>query len=112
MSLPRTNAYFVSHTFGEGGINKLWVGQDTPASTVLVPFYAQTMQCDGSYSIGNMSVYDDRSAWWVFDFVSNWMAMNYRLMRVDVSAKIEELQDDIDRKNGEVEQAAKVKFGD
>jgi dipeptidase len=110
MSLPRTSAIFVSQTFAAGGITKLWIGQDTPASTVLVPFYPKTMLCDDSYNIGNLSVYDDRSSWWVFDFVANWMGLNYRLMNVDVRGKIQELQDYVDHKNYLHEQAAQVRM--
>jgi len=101
ISLPRTSYCSLGQTYGEkptGPLNKWWFGTDTPASSVFVPFYANTSDFSSCYRTGSMAEYDDRSAWWVFNFVANWMDINYQLMSVDVSAKIVKLQDLIDDK--------------
>lgn len=112
MSLPRTSSTSIGQTYPpEGaterkGITTWWFSQDAPASSVFVPFYANTSRYDRSFGIGHMSKYDDRSAWWVFDFVANWMELNYRLMSIDVNAKLTELQDLIDQQRKPVEARA------
>jgi len=84
----------------------MWFASDAPASSVFVPFYTNVSGFSVSYRIGQMAEYDDRSAWWVFDFVANWMDLNYRLMSIDVNAKIAKLQDLIDEQRKPVEAAA------
>lgn len=109
ISLPRTSYATLGQSFGDApavAVHKLWWASDTPASSVFVPFYANTSAYAETYRTGDMSKYDERSAWWVFNFVANFMNINYRLMRVDVEAKIGELQDNIDSEMQAVELAA------
>jgi hypothetical protein len=109
ISLQRTSYATVCQSFSEkqaGAWDKLWFATDTPASSVFVPFYANVSGSSPSYRVGHMAEYDDRSAWWVFDFVANWMDLNHRLMTIDVSAKIAKLQDLIDEQRKPMEAAA------
>jgi dipeptidase len=66
---------------------------DTPSSSVYVPFLASTLKkADPSnmeatkmlysdrYQVGEKRKFDRYSAWWAFDFVANWMNINYRNM--------------------------------
>ncbi len=38
------------------------------------------------YQTGNKKEFDRESAWWAFDFVANWMNINYRNMSVELVA--------------------------
>lgn len=110
ISLPRTSYCCIGHSFGEESgakhFNKWWYASDSPASSVFVPFYTGAWEFAAAYRIGHMSKYDDRSAWWVFDFVANWMDINYRLMSIDVRKKLSEWQDRVDRECEEHEARA------
>lgn len=111
ISIPRTSFATLGETFADvagrkKSLDKLWWCSDAPASCVYVPFYANTSGFDESYRTGHMGVYNDASAWWVFDFVANWMNINYRMMAVDVHERLQELQDLIDEKRRPMELAA------
>lgn len=58
----------------------MWLAADTPATSVYVPFYpAAGGRHAEAYSRGTMGEFDRASAWWGFDFVSNWAsAMHWR----------------------------------
>ncbi|KAF4733807.1 hypothetical protein FOZ62_002770, partial [Perkinsus olseni] len=73
----------------------VFYGTDQPSSSVFVPFLAKTLKeasandLEGSkklyssyYQLGNRADFTTArdSAWWAFDFVSNWMNMNYQNM--------------------------------
>lgn len=116
ISIPRA-AYAVvgqtwlgSDTGRSTGLSKLWLGSDAPASSVFVPFYMNTSRFAAPYRTGHMAEFDDQSAWWVFDFLANWMDLNHRLMRVDVEKKIAELQDAIDAERVEKERSAALQL--
>ena len=84
MSLHRT-AY--TSIVAPGTFSKVWFGVDAPASSVFVPFYADTLLSSGSngtfsnrYKIGIQQKFERESANWAFNFVSNHMGLNYRNM--------------------------------
>jgi dipeptidase len=65
---------------------KIYFAVDQPMTSVFVPFYAEAL-ANGTYheSFGNphgpsQQVFDRTTAWWAFDFVANWMCLNYRNM--------------------------------
>lgn len=77
----------------------VYYATDTPTTSVFVPFLAKTLKRASKAVIANggdfnvtRSFYSDRyqtgskyefdrySAWWAFDFVANWMNMNYQNM--------------------------------
>lgn len=67
----------------------VWMGLDAPATSVWVPFYAAALRGDtaGTFSPRygtpegpRLQVFDRESAFWAFDFVANWMGLNYRNM--------------------------------
>jgi len=115
ISLHRTATAIVGESYGVSGngMSKVWLGMDAPASSVFVPFYANTTRYAAPFRTGYSTKYDEKSAWWAFTFVANWMDLNYVLMKVDVDAKIAELQDEIDGERAAVElrAAAEVKQG-
>lgn len=71
----------------------VYYATDTPSTSVFVPFLASTLRkasaddMEGSrslysnkYQMGKKTEFDRYSAWWAFDFVANWMNINYRNM--------------------------------
>ena len=84
ISIMRTSYTQVSTS---GPLPKVWFAPDAPASSVFVPFYPAT----GSYSAryGNelgpsLQKFDHSSAFWAFDFVANWMGLNYQNMSAEM----------------------------
>jgi len=62
-----------------------WFGPDVAYTTCFVPFAAQALELPVRYQTGDPQVFDRYSAWWAFDFVSNWARLNYqRMSRVDI----------------------------
>ena len=100
MSLHRT-AY--TSIVAPGEFSKVWFGVDAPASSVFVPFYADTLLSSGSngtishrYKIGIQQQFERESANWAFNFVSNHMGLNYHNMSEEyVYPKRDELQREV-----------------
>ena len=62
-----------------------WFGPDTSYTTCFVPFAAQALELPERYQTGDPQVFDRYSAWWAFDFVSNWARLNYqRMTKIDI----------------------------
>jgi dipeptidase len=79
ISIPRTS-YSV---LGQSKPNRsvAWYAVDQPMTSVFVPLLADVRSENGiheSYRRGNLLEFDRSSAFWAFDFVSNWMTMNWR----------------------------------
>lgn len=77
----------------------MWYAADTPATSVFVPLYLPAGDAKGSaYSSGTADLFSRDSAWWAFDFVSNWMQLNFQNMSErHVFPLIRHLQDRIDQ---------------
>ncbi|MCF8226823.1 MAG: C69 family dipeptidase [Bacteroidales bacterium] len=75
-----------------GGI--LWFGVDDAASTVYVPMYCGMTMVPETYAVGNgdMLTYSDNSAFWAFNFVSNFAYLRYSLMIEDIRKKQDALE--------------------
>jgi dipeptidase len=75
-----------------GGV--LWFGIDDTYSTVYIPMYCGVTDVPPSYAAGNGSLYDFTwdSAFWVFNFVSNFSYLRYNLMIVDIQQVQRELE--------------------
>lgn len=67
-----------------GGI--CWMGPDKPAETCFVPFYCGINDLPWSYQTGDTRVFSRESAWWAFNFVSNWAELKYSYMIRDIQA--------------------------
>ncbi len=97
ISLHRT-AY--TSIVAPGEFSKVWFGVDAPASSVFVPFYADSLTAEGAngtishrYTIGIQKRFERESANWAFNFVANYMNINYRNMSMEyVYPKRDELQ--------------------
>jgi dipeptidase len=75
-----------------GGI--LWFGVDDTYSTVYVPMYCSISEIPHSYAVGTGSFHDFswESAFWVFNFVSNYCYLRYCDMIQDVQKVQRELE--------------------
>ncbi|KAF4665305.1 hypothetical protein FOZ61_011030 [Perkinsus olseni] len=93
ISIPRTTYSMLGYPDPANPV--VFYGTDQPSSSVFVPFLAKTLKeasandLEGSkklyssyYQLGNRADFSTArdSAWWAFDFVSNWMNMNYQNM--------------------------------
>jgi dipeptidase len=71
----------------------IYYATDTPTTSVYVPFLASTLKQANAhdmnstrslysdrYQVGSRKFFDRYSAWWAFDFVANWMNINYQNM--------------------------------
>ncbi|WFN35560.1 C69 family dipeptidase [Methanogenium sp. S4BF] len=68
-----------------GGV--LWFGPAVTYETVYTPMYAGALNVSIPYATGDRKVYDPESAYWIFDFVTNWAMLRYDAMIVDIQAK-------------------------
>ncbi|MBD3290453.1 dipeptidase, partial [candidate division KSB1 bacterium] len=75
-----------------GGVH--WFGVDDTYSTVYVPIYCAISRVPESYAVGTGSFHDFTwdSAFWVFNFVSNYSYLRYRDMIQDVQKVQRELE--------------------
>jgi dipeptidase len=85
-----------------GGI--LWFGVDDAATTVYVPMYCGMTTVPETYAVGNgdLLTYSDNSAFWTFNFVSNFAYLRYNLMVGDIKEKQSALE------NGFVEKVKSI----
>lgn len=87
-----------------GGV--LWFGEDVPHSTCFVPFYCGVTEVPESFSSGRRDVFDKDSAWWAFNFVSNWADLKFSYMIEDIKAAQNEVEGDFFAMQSAVEMAA------
>jgi dipeptidase len=88
----------------------LWFGEDVPHSTVYIPLYAGITAVPESFSSGRRDIFDPNSAWWAFNFVSNWADLKYNYMMEDITAKQAEFEDNFFAMQPAVELAAETMF--
>ena len=65
-----------------GGVT--WYGLDDTDFTCYTPLYCGITEVPASYATGALRQFSWDSAWWVFNFVSNYAALRYDAMIVDV----------------------------
>ncbi|MCG8638082.1 MAG: C69 family dipeptidase, partial [Desulfobacterales bacterium] len=87
-----------------GGV--LWFGEDAPHSTCYIPFYSGITKVPESFSSGSREYFDRNSAWWAFDFVSNWADLKYSYMIQDIQAVQQEFENEFFAMQPAVETAA------
>mmetsp|Transcript_52347 Transcript_52347/g.146014 ORF Transcript_52347/g.146014 Transcript_52347/m.146014 type:complete len:547 (-) Transcript_52347:424-2064(-) len=84
-----------------------WFAMDTPTTSVYVPLFSKSAAVSPKYSTGNQATFSRETAAWAFNFVSNFMQLNYRAMsQDDVYPRIQAWQDTIDEECTNVEQAS------
>jgi dipeptidase len=87
-----------------GGV--LWFGEDTPHSTVYIPFYCGITEVPKSFSTGRRDVFDPDHAWWAVNFVSNWANLKYSYMIEDIKKAQDSLEGEFFAMQPAVEAAA------
>lgn len=93
-----------------GGV--LWFGVDDTYSTVYVPMYCGIKKVPNSYAVGTGSFHDFswESAFWVFNFVSNFAYLRYCDMIRDIQKVQRELEGKFLADQIEVEKAASALY--
>lgn len=89
-----------------GGV--LWFGVDDTASTVYVPMYCGIREVPHNFAVGTGSFteFTWESAFWVFNFVSNWAYTRYKDMMVEICAVQGELEGGFLARQTDVERVA------
>jgi dipeptidase len=99
ISIPRTSYSIVGQS-KKGGESVAWFAVDQPMTSVFVPLLSKVRSergIDESYQRGNLLEFDRKSAFWAFDFVSNWMTMNWRNSSLEeVFPMQQRMQDQLD----------------
>ena len=67
-----------------GGVT--WIGFDAANTTVYMPMYAGVLSFPKSFEIGNPHKFSRKSAFWAFNFVTNWSMLQYSYMIKDIRA--------------------------
>lgn len=65
-----------------GGV--AWFGEDAPHSTCYLPIYCGATSIPEALTIGRRDVLDKKSAWWAFNYVSNYADLKYSYMIKDI----------------------------
>eukprot|EP00928_Gymnodinium_smaydae_P061521 TRINITY_DN45575_c0_g1_i1.p1 TRINITY_DN45575_c0_g1~~TRINITY_DN45575_c0_g1_i1.p1 ORF type:complete len:679 (-),score=75.37 TRINITY_DN45575_c0_g1_i1:118-2154(-) len=74
-----------------------WFAMDCPLTSIYVPLDSKVEAVSAAYSSGHNGNFSRDTAGWAFNFVNNFMQLNYRSMSQDtVYPLIEALQDEID----------------
>jgi len=78
-------------------MQRAWFALDAPLTSVYVPLYAKTNAVSSPYSTGWNGEFSRDSASWAFNFVNNYMQLNYKWSsEQDVYPAIKKWQDTID----------------
>merc|ERR1719188_2321902 len=82
ISIPRTSYGVVveSKPGSKAKESIAWFATDQPQSSVFAPFFADADRYAEVYSRGHQEVFSRDSAWWAFNFVANYMNINYANM--------------------------------
>ncbi len=95
-----------------GGV--LWFGVDDTYSTVYTPMYCGIREVPKSFAVGtaDFSAFSWDSAFWVFNFVTNWAYSRYSDMIVDIRRAQDELEGRFLAEQPEIEKAALKLYGE
>lgn len=94
-----------------GGI--FWFGVDDAATSVYTPMYCGMNRVPEPFAVGNgdMLTYSPTSAFWAFNFVSNFCYLRYDLMTQDVKKRQSELESKYLRNKEAVDRTAEELYG-
>lgn len=76
-----------------GGL--MWFGWDKAATSVQMPIYCGITELPASFDNQSRDVFQRDSAFWAFNFVSNWANLNYKYMLRDIVEAREYLMNDM-----------------
>ncbi len=97
ISTPQTGFSFVSQSRSTlpdpvGGV--FWYGLDNTYTCCYVPLYCGIDTVPRSYTVGTLSHFSWESAWWIFNFVSNYANLKYSYMLPEIQAVQTKLEGD------------------
>lgn len=113
ISMFRTNFSVVFQMRGNmpaaiGGL--VWFGYDKPGTTCYIPIYSGAKSLPKSFETGNRGanydVFSRESAWWAFNFVSNYANLKYSEMSKVIKATYEPLEAEFFNLQPYIEKAA------
>lgn len=92
-----------------GGL--MWFGYDKAATSCQTPLYCGITKVPDSFinqrrDLKDSNVFDKKSAYWAFEFVSNWVNLNYQYMIKDIREARSYLMDDMFAMQPVIEAAA------
>jgi dipeptidase len=73
-----------------GGV--VWFGWDVAHSTCYMPLYGATKALPAGFDVGWVGEYNRNSAFWAFNFTSNWANLRYNAMIQDIQAKYKSIE--------------------
>ncbi|MFA6371120.1 MAG: C69 family dipeptidase [Methanothrix sp.] len=88
-----------------GGI--CWFGFAQPSETCYMPIYAGADSLPAELNCGKRSLFDRNSAWWAFNFVTNWAMLRYCHMIDDIRSEQSRIEDDELFKLTEIDERAR-----
>ncbi len=91
---------------GIGGI--FWYGLDNPYTNFFVPLYTSITSLPKSYTVGSLKHFTRESAWWAFNFVSNYANLRWSYMIKDIKSLQKKIEDKEFAMQAPVEEAAKT----
>ncbi|HEX3029754.1 MAG TPA: C69 family dipeptidase [Clostridia bacterium] len=73
-----------------------WIGLDRPAANCLMPFHSSTPSLPAKIQTMNLLEFEfnGNSAWWAFNFVANYVNLNYQYMMQDLKALQQKLENE------------------
>jgi dipeptidase len=87
-----------------GGL--VWFAEDDPKTSTYVPFYAGLTKVPKSFENGTRTEFDRTTAWWAFDFVSNWAQIRFNAMLEDIKKAYTTFEDEFFAKQPDIEKRA------
>jgi len=87
-----------------GGV--LWLGEDRPATSVLMPFYAGATGLPESVQKAEILRLDRNSMWTAFNYVANYSTLKYSFMINDICTEQKRLEDKVFENQQNIEKKA------
>ena len=87
-----------------GGL--MWFGEDDTYTTCYVPMYVTIDKIPGSFTKGDINKFSLESAWWAFNFVSNFANIRYSDMVKDIQKVQSRLEDEFLQAQDSIESLA------
>jgi dipeptidase len=91
-----------------GGI--CWFGFAQPSETCYIPIYAAADSLPPELNCAKRSLIDRNSAWWAFNFTTNWAMLRYCHMIKDIQMEQRRIEEDELCKQGDIEEKANAIF--
>jgi len=91
-----------------GGLT--WFAEDDPKTSCFIPLYGCITKVPEAFEIGRRDKFNRKSAWWAFDFVSNWANLRYSLIIKDIKKAYTDFESTFPELQPAVEARAKILY--